>query len=239
VQLKQGLWAPIAWLIVPMICVVVVMLLASRPGTAEQGLTCEEMGWYPAARGAECAADCAPSECKRKQWCRTGPCEPFPHYCWACPEGPPPTPTPPPTPIPPSPSPSPTVTPPPPSCPEPKFYASNYHPRVGEIVTFTVDTATVRMPVNLDFGDSNFCIDCGATMTHAYGQHRRYVVRLSAVVPGCEQRKQAELLLFVGCTRRPDVYGDEGEGGTGGGGGGGGGGCRAPEGSEAVDEERK
>ena len=184
-ELKQGRWTPIVWLIVPMTCALVVMLLASRRGTAEQGLTCVEMGWYPASRGAECAADCDPTSCKRKQWCRTGPCEPYPHYCWACPEGPPP-----------SPKPSPGSSPSPGDQDEcaivPTFTVSDSAPNPGVRVDFSVSTRGIRLPVNMDFGDGQHCIDCGASISHTYYSFGEFNAVLTAIVRGCEQPRRSQ-----------------------------------------------
>src|SRR5262245_17685338 len=84
--------------LVPMLCAGFAITLSSpQRSSADQGRTCAEMGWYPAGEGGQCGADCG-EECERKQWCDTGLCEPYPHYCWRCGAGAPPPPPPPPPP---------------------------------------------------------------------------------------------------------------------------------------------
>lgn len=48
------------------------------------GQTCEAMGWWRSDEFDTCYATCA-EQCTRKQWCGSGPCDPWPHYCWKCP----------------------------------------------------------------------------------------------------------------------------------------------------------
>lgn len=54
--------------------------------TSEQpmtGLTCADMGWYEHNEKEACDYECG-HDCVKKQWCGTGLCEPWPHYCWKC-----------------------------------------------------------------------------------------------------------------------------------------------------------
>lgn len=52
-------------------------------GGGSVGLTCAQMSWYPAQEFDQCTAGCS-EPCVKKQWCSTGICEPWPHYCWKC-----------------------------------------------------------------------------------------------------------------------------------------------------------
>jgi hypothetical protein len=62
----------------------------SRPASSQAcntqpcALTCGDMGWYGAGERDQCNAECS-NTCVKKQWCGSGPCEPWPHYCWKCP----------------------------------------------------------------------------------------------------------------------------------------------------------
>lgn len=56
---------------------------AGSGGGGTPGATCAEMSWYPAQEFDQCTAGCS-EPCVKKQWCSTGPCEPWPHYCWKC-----------------------------------------------------------------------------------------------------------------------------------------------------------
>src|SRR4051812_19577808 len=47
------------------------------------GNTCADMGWYEASEYDACNDACGHT-CVRKQWCGTGPCQPWPGYCWKC-----------------------------------------------------------------------------------------------------------------------------------------------------------
>ena len=52
-----------------------------RGGTL--GLSCGEMSWYYSYEFDDCTNACT-EPCVRKQWCSSGPCQPWPHYCWKC-----------------------------------------------------------------------------------------------------------------------------------------------------------
>ena len=49
------------------------------------GKTCAEMGWFAAEEFEACNEASSTGSCIKKQWCDTGTCEPWPHYCWKTP----------------------------------------------------------------------------------------------------------------------------------------------------------